>query len=408
MKKSLLTLIILIGFYLVTTGVSFAFFSSSIFKSSEEIVVSPEVAPAKPGESKLKILLTGPKESECPFNGAKFTKKEEELWSGRRPLLVMIENHVDSRPQSGLAKADIVYEAVAEGAITRFMGVFYCGTAAYTQEGEYDIGPVRSARTYFLDWASEYGDYPLYNHVGGANCSAAYDGGPCTTNYKAQALEQISRYGWLSKDSRSDLNQFALSYSVCRREPDRTGKTMATEHSMYCSTFALWDTAAKRGLTNINLNLKKQPVWNADFKRWLFKDDASSGTSVSPEFYFWKDYKDYKVKWVYDAQSNSYKRLNGEVAAQDFYYKEDLVAKNVVVQVVKETTSVDEHMHNLYQTLGQGKAFIFQDGKVILGSWSKNDRTSRTKFSDSAGKEVRFNRGQIWIEVIPSEKTLSY
>jgi len=401
MKKNLLAIIVLLGIYLISTGVSYAIFGALPQKLSQTII-SPEVS-KKTGESKLKILLTGPKEFECPLTGVMYTKQENDLWSQRRPLLVMIENHADSRPQSGLAKADIVYEAIAEGAIARFMAVFYCATAAYSQEGEYDIGPVRSARTYFLDWASEYSDTPLYAHVGGAGqCSDP------TVNTKAKALCQIERYGWKNKESWSDLDQFSLGFKICRREPDRTGKTVATEHSMYCATYALWDTAAKRGLTNVNSNLKTQPSWDKGFKPWLFKDDASSGSAVSPEFEFWKDYKDYLVKWAYDPATNSYKRINAGVTAQDFYYQEDISAKNVVVQIVRETANVDEHLHLLYQTVGTGKAFVFQDGKVIIGTWSKKDRTSRTRFYDEKGKEIKFNRGQIWIEIIPSEKTLTY
>jgi len=398
--KKILTVIVLLGIYLVSTGVSYGIFSS-VAAPAQQKIVSPEVA--KNGESKLKIVLTGPKEFECPLNGAKFTQQEQTLWSGRRPLTVVIENHADARPQSGLAKADVVYEAVAEGAITRFLAVFYCGVAAYSTEGEYDVGPVRSARTYFLDWASEYGDFPLYAHVGGAGqCSDP------TVNPKAKALCQIEKYGWKNKESWSDLDQFSLGFKICRREPDRTGKTVDTEHSMYCGTYALWDTAAKRGLTNINLNTKKQASWDVGFKPWLFKDDSPSGETVSPEFAFWTDYKDYVVKWVYDSQKNAYKRLNASVVAHDFYYDEDLMAKNVVVQIMKETTEVDEHKHNLYQTTGTGKAIIFLDGKAIVGTWAKKDRQSRSRYYDSAGKEIHFNRGQIWIETISIEKNLTY
>jgi len=76
----------------------------------------------------------------------------------------MIENHLDSRPPSGLSRADVIYEAVAEGGITRFLTVFYCGVASE----DVRIGPIRSARIYFLDFASEYGDKPLFVHQGGA------------------------------------------------------------------------------------------------------------------------------------------------------------------------------------------------------------------------------------------------
>ena len=89
----------------------------------------------------------GSKDKPCPLNGALYTKSRQEKWQERRPLSVMIENHLDSRPSLGLSRADVIYEAVAEGGITRFLALYLCQDAG-------DIAPVRSARTYFLDWVS--------------------------------------------------------------------------------------------------------------------------------------------------------------------------------------------------------------------------------------------------------------
>lgn len=400
MNKKLTFFFFLLGVYLLSAGGSFAVFN---FIKTDSANLATPVSPGDSTDSRFPTLV-GPKNQVCPLNGAKFTKTEKDFWEKRRPLLVMIENHEESRPQSGLSRADIVYEAVAEGAITRLMAVFYCGQAAYALKGEYDIGPVRSARTYFLDWASEYADYPLYAHVGGANCSAA-DGGPCTTDRRAQALEQIQAYGWLNPKNRSDMNQFALGFRICRREPDRLGHPVATEHSMYCSSEALWATAAERHLTNVNY---QGDSWDEDFRSWQFKDDSPSSGSVSPEFDFWRDYKAYRVRWDYDKETNSYKRTNGGQPHIDFNTKEQLTTKNVVIQFAKEIGPVDEHKHLLYETIGTGRALIFQDGRVVEGKWSKKTRTGRTLFFDAQGKEIKFNRGQIWIEILPTTGKVSY
>ena len=403
MNKKLSVIFLFVGAYLLAAGISLAVFS---FLKERSSVFETPTSSISPGAGSRFPVLTGPKDQACPLNGAKFTKTEKNLWEKRRPLLVMIENHEESRPQSGLSRADVVYEAVAEGAITRLMAVFYCGQAAYALEGDYDVGPVRSARTYFLDWASEYGDYPLYVHVGGAHCSpVAGNSGPCTTDKKAQALEQIKSYGWLNSETKSDLNQFALSFRVCRREPDRIGHPVATEHSMYCSSEALWATAAERNLTNTNY---KETPWDKKFRAWQFKDDSPSAGSVSPEFDFWRDYKQYAVRWEYDKASNAYKRLNGGKSHIDFNTKEQLTAKNVVVQFTQEKGPVDEHKHLLYTTTGTGKALIFQDGQAIEGKWSKQSRTDRTLFFDNRGKEIKFNRGPIWIEILPTTGKVSY
>jgi len=397
MKKKINFLFLFLGIYLLSAGVSYAIFSFTK-KTTPPVVQSP--LPSGSSSGSHFPVLTGPKDQVCPLNGAKFTKTEQALWQKRRPLVVMIENHTDARPQSGLSKADIVYEAVAEGAITRFMAVFYCADAAYALQGDYDLGPVRSARTYFLDWASEYGDYPLYVHVGGA--------GQCndpTVDPRAKALCQIEKYGWKNKETWSDLDQWALGVKECRREETRVGHEVATEHQMYCSSYALWQKAAARNLTDVNY---ANVPWDKNFRMWQFKEDAPSSGAVSPEFDFWRDYKDYRVRWDYDRQTNSYKRSNGGSPHIDFNTKEQLTAKNVVIQFTQEKGPLDEHKHLLYTTVGTGRALIFQDGLVIEGTWSKKSRTDRTLFYDNKGKEIKFNRGPIWIEILPTTGKVNY
>lgn len=355
----------------------------------------------------------GPKTAVCPLNGELFTTKEQAIWETRRPLLVMIENHSDSRPQSGLNNADIVYEANSEGGITRFMGIFYCN-AVKGATNKYDIGPVRSARTYFLDLASEYSDYPLYTHVGGSNCSAPKDpvtgrqSGPCTTNKKAQALEQISDYGWMNKGTWGDLSQFSLSYKACRREEDRTGEVKATEHTMYCSSNELWNVAAGRGLTNETIINKT--LWNKSFRGWSFKQTDQPSTTVDAKtisFDWWGD-KAYSVSWTYDAGQKQYLRQNGGVNAVDFNTNEQLNAKNIIIQWTKETRSIDEHVHNLYAVVGTGEAVLLQNGTKTEITWSKPNRTARTIFKDKSGKEINLVAGRTWIEILPLGNTVTY
>ncbi len=411
MKSNLLKISSYIGIFLIFSGSSYYLFGQLLPVSSAKSlennneIVSPSTEQKKTGV----IPFSGPKTEVCPLNGALYTKEEKAVWSQRRPLMVMIENHADSRPQSGLQNADIVYEAVAEGGITRFMGVFYCGAVKGATQ-KYDIGPVRSARTYFLDLASEYSDAPLYVHVGGANCSAATNGGPCTTNKKAQALEQIDSYGWMKKGTWSDLSEFSLSYKACRREPDRIGDGVvrATEHTMYCNSTELWNVASDRGLTNltkINGN-----SWDKNYKSWNFnqKDIASNSPVAGVSFDFWSGYKDYSVNWKYDATNNVYSRLNGGQSHIDFNTQQTITTKNIVIQYVKETRAVDEHLHNLYDVIGSGKGVLLQNGTKQDITWAKSNRTSRTIYRDNSGKEVNFVPGQIWIEILPINNVINY
>jgi hypothetical protein len=420
-SKSLYSYFTFLGLFLLVSGLSYWAFDSLLpagpkpannqSRSSSSNNNSNNAAPTK-GPAGV-LSFQGPQTEVCPINGALYTKEERSLWEQKRPLMVMIENHSDSRPQSGLANADIVYEAVAEGGITRFMGVFYCAAQKGASQ-KYDVGPVRSARTYFLDLASEYADYPLYTHVGGANCGAPKDpatgrlAGPCTTDKRAQAIEQISDYGWNNQGTWGDLSQFSLPYKVCRREPERTGDVRATEHTMYCSTTALWDTAKERGLTNLTEVSKTS--WNKNYKSWQFsqKDTpATTDRTAGVAFDFWGD-PSYSVAWKYDSSQNNYIRSNGGKPHLDFNTQKPLTTKNLVIQFAKETRSVDEHRHNLYAVVGSGTGVLLQNGSKTEITWTKSTRTARTVFKDKSGKEVNFVPGTVWVEILPLNTSIKY
>lgn len=362
--------------YLVSTGISYAAFSFLARPAKIEKIQSPV------GEKKVVFDQTLPRTEACPLSGALYPKPQREWWEKHRPLGVMIENHQEARPQSGLTNADIIYEAVAEGGITRFLAVFYC------QDTEM-VGPVRSARTYFLDWISEYGDKPLYVHVGGANTP-----GP------ANALGQIGDYGWLGKN---DFNQFSVGFPTFWRDYERL-PGVATEHTMYSTTAKLWQVAEKRDL---NAKDEKGKKWDEKFINWTFKEEAKENSrpaSFSAEFNFWQGYDAYGVKWEYDRVSNSYKRYNGGQAHTDKNNSAQLAAKNIVLAFLTEKNANDGYENNahlLYGTKGEGKAIILEDGQKIEGKWQKKDRLSRTKFYDQKGQEIKFNPGQIWVEILP-------
>lgn len=384
----ILTGLIGLALYLIATGLSFAAFTAIAKKANP----APTAA-ANPSGTQQHFLIDPsiPRIEPCPLNGKLYTKQERDIWEKRRPLAVMIENHQEARPQSGLSLADVVYESVAEGGITRFMGVFYCGIAA----GSVNVAPVRSARTYFLPWVLEYD--ALYNHVGGA--------GVCddpTVDTRAKALCQIDQY------KIKDMDQFGISFPTCYRNPDRLNHPVATEHTMVCVTDKLLKIASDRGWTNVDAN---GVSWDKNFVPWKFKDDAGlsdRGASFSATFTAWKGYSDYTVKWVYDRASNAYKRFNGGQPHMDLETKEQLTARDIIILFADETGPVDEHGHLLYDNIGSGTGLLYQDGKTVKITWQKLNRNARTKFFDAAGREVQFNRGQIWIEMLPTGTPISY
>ncbi|OGE29347.1 hypothetical protein A2867_03270 [Candidatus Daviesbacteria bacterium RIFCSPHIGHO2_01_FULL_40_11] len=378
--QKVLSLIILgVVLYGASTSLSYSLFNQF------------RVTPA-PGEDLVSSLPTPtnalvedpnePKTENCPLNGSKHTKKAKEFWEKRRPLAVMIENHIEARPQSGIASADVIYEAVAEGGITRFMALFYCNLS------DIQVGPVRSARTYFLDWLGEYD--ALYAHVGGANTP-----GP------ADALSQIIKYGV------KDLNQFSIGFPVFWRDYQRLGHPVATEHTMYSTTQKLWEVGAKRGfLATDSAGVK----WDDNFVPWKFKEDKSGSTTTKITVNFWESQPGYQVEWNYEMTTNSYKRKNGEPHI-DLNNKQQLDAKVVIIQFERESNANDGYpgnVHLLYGTVGSGKALIFQDGNVVEGKWVKPKRTARTKYVDGTGREIEFNRGQIWIQTVPEGSKVSY
>ncbi|HEX7042824.1 MAG TPA: DUF3048 domain-containing protein, partial [Patescibacteria group bacterium] len=278
--------------------------------------------------------------------------------------------------------ADIVYEAVAEGGITRFLAIFYCQDAQ-------EVAPVRSARVYYVNWVSEYGSNPLYAHVGGANTP-----GP------ADALGLITDLGW---DAYNDLNQFAIGFPTYWRDYNRLGHDVATEHTMVSTTTKLWSIAKTRGLTNVD---KEGEAWDTKFVKYTFKDDAAKSarpTSQIIHLDFWGD-PNYAVDWIYDSTNNVYKRNNGGQPHIDLNTKKQLTAKNVVVLFMKVSQVNDGYMNNEHQeygNIGSGKALIFMDGKETIGTWKKASRTSRTLVYNQNGSPVIFDRGLIWFEAQP-------
>src|SRR3989344_3913161 len=138
-QQYVVTSLIGIALYLIATGLSFAAFS--VFGDKKTYPTVNTSATTADGQENFIIDPSVPRTEECPLNGKFYTKQEREICEKRRPLAVMIENHAESRPQSGLSHADVVYEAVAEGGITRFMSVFYCGLSVRNV----NLAPVRSA-----------------------------------------------------------------------------------------------------------------------------------------------------------------------------------------------------------------------------------------------------------------------
>jgi len=280
------------------------------------------------------------------------------------------------------------------------MALFYCGV----QQFDTTLAPIRSARTYYVDYASGF-NLPMYVHVGGANVPGPTD-----------ALGQLGDYGW---NGENDMNQFSIGYPTFVRDYNRVpGKEIATEHTMVTSTEKLWAVAEKRGWTNMSpstvtgsgKNKKEVPGtdWKAGYKGWQFEDGkAGSGAVKTISYEFWSGYDDYAVEWTYDQASNSYMRKHGGENHTDLNNDKQVAAKNVIVLLTTEKGPVNEKKHMLYGTTGTGEALLFKNGEVMKITWSKKDREAELEFLDK-GKPVMLNRGLTWISVLGKTAEVKY
>ena len=264
---------------------------------------------------------------------------------------VMIENSPAARPQSGLKRAGVIYEAVAEGGITRFM-------ALYQGEKPGIIGPVRSLRLYYLSWAAGY--QASIAHVGGS----------------ANALAQVRNGGY------RNLDQFFHGGSYWRAT-DRHAP-----HNVYTSGEKLDQLNTAKGYTISEFT---------SFQRANEKPaQEPNATSISISF----SSALYSTSYSYDAASNSYIRSLAGAAHVD--REEGQIAPKAVValEVAAEARAHNSDGYEDIVTTGSGKAHVFQNGTVTEAVWSKTDINSPLKLQTAEGKDLPLNRGQTWIAAI--------
>jgi len=315
-----------------------------------------------------------PRPIQNPLTGVMYTEAESKGWKDLRPLGVMINNHPDARPQAGLIDAELTYEVVAEGGITRFLA-FYQSTLPKR------VGPVRSTREYYLVLAKETGDAMLMHY-----------------GYSPQAGLDID--AWPVRSLQKGGIEEAYCPGCIWRDQERVAR-VAWEHTLFADATKL----VQRGLA---LGWQGK---SADFYVWQFKDDAGSyalmpkADKISYDFWYPGDFS---AMWQYDASTNSYLRFMGfdsagkEIPHVDDVTKKQITVKNVIVQFATENRIVGDEKNRLdYTLVGSGKAHIFLDGKVIEATWSKAGRDARTKYYDMNGAEIKFNRGKFWVAILP-------
>lgn len=276
---------------------------------------------------------------------------EQQADASKPVTAIMIENSPSARPQSGLKDAEIVYEAVAEGGITRFL-------ALYQQRQPDLVGPVRSLRMYYVDWLTPY------------NASVAHVGG-------SKAALQLVRNG-----SYRDIDQFFNATSYWRAS-DR-----AAPHNVYTSFSRLKQLNDLKGYTSSEPKVFER----ADDKKNLPQDATTVNLKISGPLY--------NSSYSYDPVAKVYARSVGGAPHLDREAGQ-IYAKVVIALRVNMNRVMEDGYRESITTTGNGEAMIFQNGNAIKATWYKDSREGQLRFNDASGQSIQLARGTTWISAIP-------
>ncbi len=269
-----------------------------------------------------------------------------------RPIAVMIDNEVSARPQSGLMNADIVYEIPVEGNITRYMAI-------YLDEFSEKIGPVRSARPYFLDKSMEFG--AVYVHCGGS----------------PQALKDIVN---LNIDALNDLKGSPCFW----RAKDRK-----MPHNLYASTELMRKVTLKN-----NLETSTAPTY-FQFSDIFLDLDGKKVDNISIKYY-----NGYFVGYEYNESEKLYYRSVNGKQLKDKETEDQIKAVNIIIERLN-TKVLDSAGRLEITNIGKDRGYLLTGGKLIEIEWQKDSRSAKTIYKDLQGNEIKLNKGNTWINVVP-------
>lgn len=330
-------LTIIISSCLLTTGLVYALQTQITFPTNEPVL---QFQP-KPKPPKI-------------FSSLSHLEVANQTIANQAVTAIMIENSPDARPQSGLKDAEIVFEAIAEGGITRFLCLYQINKPKL-------IGPVRSLREYYIDWLTPF--QPSVAHVGGS----------------AEALK-IIRNG-----TYRDIDQF-FNGKYYWRATDRYAP-----HNVYTNFIKLDSLNQSRGYISSTVeNFSRQIVRHPKESEITTKniDIKISGPL-------------YNINYSYDFQTNSYKRQIG--GKPHFDREKGQITPNAVIAIKTNMQRVfQDGYREQITTIGQEKAYIFQNGQVIEGIWRKPARDKQIRFYNNQNQEITINSGQVWITAIPN------
>ncbi len=291
---------------------------------------------------------------------AEIEDKNIQIFKGNdRPIAVMIDNHKDAWPQAGLQKAYMVYEIIVEGGETRLMALF--------KGADVDkIGPVRSARHYFIDYAME--NDAIYTHFGES----------------PQADSDIKKY------SVNEIDGIAEDGTTFSRVKDK-----ASPHNAVTSIEKLLKSAKnKKYRTTSN----EKSVLNYVTDEVNLEDGQEAVSVTIPH----SDLQ--TVKYLYDEENKVYERYARGKEQSDWTTKEPITAKNIIITFCENYTLTDKENKGRQglKNIGTFDGYYITNGKAIKIKCIKNARDEKTKYQDLEGNEIKVNDGNTFVNICPT------
>ncbi len=328
----------------------------SIVPGSNEPAMSvapPTTAPATP-------TPPPPTPTPVPLVAAPLTGRLVTVEAAQRhPIAVMVDDHPDARPQAGLNAASVVWQAPAEGGVPRYMLVFQ-------EEIPEAVGPIRSARQYYIEWASEL--RAMYVHHGGS----------------PQAKATLARRGNGSWVYNADGFRWEGRFVF------RTNERFAP-HNVMTDGEHLRKLARRVGADDGPI----EPAWK--FGPEAPRADRPTGGTIRIVYPY------ETVTYRYDPIGNRYVRyLDGSKKAQvDVADRQTVAPTNVVIlRMYFAPLLNDTHDRLEAGNVGKGEAWIASNGVTVKGTWRKASATAPTRLFGPDGKEVTLTVGRTFVQVI--------
>ncbi|WP_341300553.1 DUF3048 domain-containing protein [Lysinibacillus sp. FSL H8-0500] len=278
----------------------------------------------------------------------------------QRPIMVTINNHPAARPQSGLAAADIIYEMLAEGDVTRFLAI-------YQSELPEKVGPVRSARSYFIDIAKGYDAFYIAH------------------GYSPEAKTMLENHVV------DNINGMAYDGTLFKRSRDRVAP-----HNSYIASENIIKGAEMVG-ASMNYSKKVlQAFYESD-------EHGKIGIETSQIDVYYGNNNDFHNSYVYDHQSNHYKRQSAGVDTKDMLTGETLALANVLFFEMNHRTLDNVGRQAIDLTSG-GNAYVFQNGYLREVKWANVDGIPMAV--EQSGEPVKLMPGKSWIHFVPTSPGL--